>query len=67
MCGNDFIFDLCGILDLLWPLVLLMLKAQLQWCPGWKFPAFVDEAVEQIQMVSNEVVKPVPTKKASPL
>ena len=29
LCGNDFIFYLYGLLDLLWPAVILMLKAQL--------------------------------------
>ena len=27
LCSSDFIFDLCGILDLLWTLTILMLKA----------------------------------------
>ncbi|CAB4023042.1 Hypothetical predicted protein [Paramuricea clavata] len=37
LCGNDFVYDLCGLIDLLWPLVVLMLKAQQEWCPGWKW------------------------------
>jgi hypothetical protein len=44
LCGADFVFDLCGLLDRLWPIVILMLKAQLQWCPGWKFPAYMKAA-----------------------
>ena len=32
--GRDFVIDLLGILDLLWPLVVLMLQSQAQWCPG---------------------------------
>ena len=41
LCRNDFVYDLCGILDLLWPIVVLTLKVQLQWLPGWKLPAFI--------------------------
>ena len=41
LCGNDFVYDLCGILDLLRPIVELMLMGQLQWCPGWKFPCYI--------------------------
>ena len=48
LCGSDFIFDLCGVLDVLWPLVVLMLKMYLQWSPGWKFPAYVIAVVKQI-------------------
>jgi hypothetical protein len=66
LCGADFVFDLCGLLDLLWPIVILMLKAQLQWCPGWKFPAYVKAAIAQIELFSSEVLKPNPSKKASP-
>ena len=28
LCGQDFVHDLLGILDLLWPLVVLMLHSQ---------------------------------------
>ena len=28
LCGQDFVHDLLGVLDLLWPLVVLMLHAQ---------------------------------------
>ena len=48
LCGSDFIFDLCGVLDMLWLLVVLMLKTQLQWSPGWKLPAYVIAVVKQI-------------------
>ena len=48
LCGSDFIFDLCGVLDMLWPLVVLMLKTQLQCSPGWKLPAYVIAVVKQI-------------------
>jgi hypothetical protein len=29
IAGQDFVFDLLGVIDLLWPLVLLMVRAQL--------------------------------------
>ena len=32
--GQDFVLDLLGVLDLLWPLVLPMLQSQASWCPG---------------------------------
>ena len=62
LCGSD----LCGLLDLLWPVVQLMLKAQLEWCPGWKFPAYVQLAVDQIELFSSQVLKRVPSKRSSP-
>ncbi len=34
MYGQDFITDLLGCLDDFWPLVVFMLQAQAQWCPG---------------------------------
>ena len=66
LCGSDFIFDLCGMLDLLWLLTILMLKAQQQWCPGWKFPVYVKSVVGQIRQFSVEVLKEVPSKQVSP-
>ena len=33
IAGNDFIFDLLGTIDLLWPSALLMVRGQLEWCP----------------------------------
>ena len=34
LCGQDFVHDLLGVLDLLWPLVVLMLQSQSNWYPG---------------------------------
>ena len=67
LCGNDFIFDLCGLIDLLWPLVVLMLRAQQEWCPGWKFPAFVDKVRKQITLFQQQISKSIPSKESSPL
>ena len=61
MCGNDFVNDLCGILDLLWPIVVLMLKAQLQWPPRRKFPAFIHTAaLQRISLFSKEIMNETP-------
>ena len=67
LCGSDFIFDLCGIIDLLWPMVVLMLRAQQEWCPGWKFPAFIKKVRKQIKLFQQEIGKTVPSKLASQL
>ena len=67
LCGSDFIFDLCGIIDLLWPMVVLMLRTQQEWCPGWKFPAFIKKVRKQIKLFQQEIGKTVPSKLASQL
>ena len=66
LCGNDFIFYLCGLLDLLWPVVILKLKAQLQWLLGRKFSIFVEQTISKIDMFAREVIMEVPSKSASP-
>ena len=33
LAGQDFVFDLLGVIDLLWPLVLIMLHGQMLSCP----------------------------------
>lgn len=43
-----------------------MLKSQLEWCPGWKFPSYVRLAIAQIELFSSEILKRVPGKNASP-
>ena len=67
LCGNNFIFDLCGLIDLLWPLVVLMLRAQQEWCPGWKFPAFIDKVRKQITLFQQQISNSIPSKNSSPL
>lgn len=49
LLGQDFCFDLMGVLDLLWPLVLLMLEGQAQWCPGWKFVRYMPKVKDEIK------------------
>ena len=67
LCGNDFVCDLCGLIDLLWPLVVLMLKAQQEWCPGWKFVTYVKRVKAQLKRFEKEVAKPKPEKSIWPL
>ena len=54
-----------GILDLLWPIVVLMLKVKLQWLPGWKLPAFI-AALQRINLFSAEIINETPCVTASP-
>ena len=60
--GQDFVFDLMAVLDLLWPLVLLMLEGQAQWCPGWKFVQYIEKSRKEIQQVINEISSADPSK-----
>ena len=43
-----------------------MLKAQLQWLPRWKFPAFIDAALQRINLFSEEIMNEIPCVIASP-
>ncbi|CAB3979328.1 Hypothetical predicted protein [Paramuricea clavata] len=63
---QDFLYDLMGMIDLLWPLVLLQLRAQSLMCPGWKFHNWVDKASQQLEMFNKEVHKKVPAKCVCP-
>lgn len=68
MFGNDFVYDLSSILDLLWPIVLLMVKEQLQWLYRWKFAVFIDVALQRINLFSEEIMSETPCVTArSPL
>ena len=55
MAGQDFIFDLLGVIDLLWPLVLLMLRGQSLACPGWKIVAWLPSVQNQMLKFANEI------------
>lgn len=63
LCGSDFIFDLCGLIDLLWPLVILMLRAQQESCLGWKFPVSIQKVREKVILFKDEIIKNVASKK----
>lgn len=67
MAGQDFVFDLLGIIDLLWPLVLLMLRGQALACPGWKIITWLSLVREHIIKFSVEVEKPLPSEMVCPL
>ncbi|CAB4021276.1 Hypothetical predicted protein, partial [Paramuricea clavata] len=48
LAGQDFVFDLLGVIDLLWPLVLIMLRGQMLSCPGWKIATWIPQVKDQI-------------------
>ena len=60
LCGQDFVCDLLGILDLLWPLVVLMLHSQANWYPGWKLCAHIPLVKRQMEGFLNEVSEEIP-------
>ena len=64
--GQDFCVDLLGLLDVLWPVVLLMLEGQAQWCPGWKFARYLPKAEERISNVVTELRNDKPSKSVCP-
>ncbi len=66
LAGSDFVYDLLGVIDLLWPLVVLMLRAQLQWCPGCKYIRRVPQVQQQLESYAQGIVKCSPSKAASP-
>ena len=66
LAGQDFVFDLLGLIDLLRPIVLLMLRGQLLWCPGWKLVPWLNQTVKQLQFFSDEICQAKPSKLAAP-
>ena len=60
LCGQDFVLDLIGILDLLWPLIVLMLQSQANWCPGWKLCCYVRLVKAKRKKFIRELRKDVP-------
>ena len=66
IAGQDFLFDLLGLIDLLWPLVLLMLRAQLLRCPGWKIAGWLPQVRDRLILFSTEVTNENPSEAASP-
>ena len=64
LAGQDFVFDLLGLIDLLRPIVLLMLRGQLLWCPGWKLVPRLNQTVKQLQFF--EICQAKPSKLAAP-
>lgn len=66
IAGQDFLFDLLGVIDLLWPLVLLMLRAQLLRCPGWKIASWLPLVKSRMEFFSTQVMEEKPSKSASP-
>ena len=65
LAGRDFVFDLLGVIDLLRPIVLLMLRGQLLWCPGWKLVPWLVQT-KQLHFFSEEICEAKPSKLAAP-
>ena len=63
--GRDFLIDLLGILDLLWPLIVLMLQSQAQCCPGWKFESYIPASQEQLSKFVEEMDEDIPVTSVS--
>ena len=57
LCGQDFVHDLLGVLDLLWPLVVLMLQLHANWYSGWKLCSHIVFVREQMESFIVEVAK----------
>ena len=55
-----------GIIDLLWPLVLLQLRGQSLMCPGWKFYGWIAKALKQLEEFSTEIRKKAPSSSVCP-
>ncbi len=66
IAGQDFLYDLMGVIDLLQPLVLLQLKGQALMCPGWKFFSWTALAIQHLEKFSQEIRKPTPSKTICP-
>ena len=66
IAGTDFVYDLLGTIDLLWPLALLMIQGQLEWCPVWKFPSWIPLLEEQLHQLAEGVIKDDPAHSACP-
>ena len=64
LAGQDFVFDLLGVIDLLWPLVLVMLRGQMLSCPGWKIAAWIPLVKGQINLFAAEITKESPSAEA---
>ena len=66
LAGWDSVFDLLGVIDLLCPIVLLMLRGQLLWCPGWKLVPWLDQTIKQLHFFSEKICQAKPSKLAAP-
>ena len=64
--GQDFCMDLCGMLDVLWPLVILMLEGQAGWVPGWKFAHYIPRVTEQLEKIRLELGMAEPSSEICP-
>ena len=66
LAGQDFVFDLLEVIDLLWPLVLIMLRGQMLSCPGWKIASWIPQVIDQMNLFVTQVSREIPSLSASP-
>ncbi len=62
LCGQDFVHDLLGLLDLLSD----MLQSQANWYPGWKLCSHLPLVKEQMESFINEVSEDIPASNVCP-
>ena len=55
--GEDFVVDLCGMLDILQPVVSLMIRAQTVNLPPWKVIAWYSRIMELLETSQQELTK----------
>ena len=57
MRGQDYAVDLCGVLDVLRPVILLMLRTQAVNIPPWKIVTWYSRVIEILKSVEEELKK----------
>ena len=67
IAGSDFVYDILGTIDLLWPLALLITRGQFVWCPTWKYPGWIPLVEKQLRQFAKEVKKDTPAATVCPL
>ena len=60
LAGQDFVFDLLRVIDLLWPLILVMLHGQMLSYLGWKIAAWIPQVKDQLNLFPAEITKEKP-------
>ena len=53
--GQDFVIDICGALDVLFPVTLLMVKAQTVNIPVWKIAIWFPKVICHLQEIENDL------------
>ena len=55
ICGQDFVIDLCGAVDILRPIVLMMVRAQAVDLPPWKIPVWFNRLIRVLDTTEKEL------------